>query len=109
MITHEFDYLSILRFFMKIEHIITISPERLEDIESMCDSEIDTSDIPELDDLFWNEAILVKPQQFPRREQWLWSNPETFAYVQKGLEQAAQGAIHDMGSFAQDAEIEIDD
>lgn len=41
---------------------MTISPERLKAIQSIPDSEINTSDIPELDDSFWNEAELKRPK-----------------------------------------------
>ncbi|MBD2287440.1 BrnA antitoxin family protein [Microcystis wesenbergii FACHB-1317] len=40
---------------------MTISDERLKQIENIPDSAIDTSDIPELDDHFWSNATLVKP------------------------------------------------
>jgi uncharacterized protein (DUF4415 family) len=40
---------------------MTISDERLKEIENIPDSAIDTSDIPELDDHFWANATLVKP------------------------------------------------
>jgi uncharacterized protein (DUF4415 family) len=40
---------------------MSISPKRLEEIQNLPDSDIDTSDIPELDDNFWNNAKMVKP------------------------------------------------
>jgi uncharacterized protein (DUF4415 family) len=40
---------------------MTISDERLKAIESIPDSAIDTSEIPELDDRFWTHAKMVKP------------------------------------------------
>lgn len=40
---------------------MTISPERLQEINDIPDELIDTSDIPELDDTFWEKAKLVKP------------------------------------------------
>jgi len=35
---------------------------RLEEIEKIQDNEIDYSDIPELDDSFWNNATIVYPE-----------------------------------------------
>ncbi len=40
---------------------MTISPKRLKEIQNIPDSAIDTSDIPELDDQFWENAKIVKP------------------------------------------------
>ncbi|MEG3881530.1 BrnA antitoxin family protein [Microcoleus sp. herbarium7] len=40
---------------------MTISPKRLEELENIPGSAIDTSDIPELDASFWEKAKLVKP------------------------------------------------
>ncbi len=40
---------------------MNISRKRLEDIQNIPDSAIDTSDIPELDDGFWENAKMVKP------------------------------------------------
>ena len=40
---------------------MNISPQRLEEIQNIPDSAIDTSDIPELDDNFWQTAKMVKP------------------------------------------------
>ncbi len=40
---------------------MTISPKRLEELENIPESAIDTSDIPELDAKFWEKAKLVTP------------------------------------------------
>jgi hypothetical protein len=40
---------------------MTISPKRLEELENIPESAIDTSDIPELDANFWEKAKLVTP------------------------------------------------
>lgn len=40
---------------------MNISPNRLEEIKNIPDESIDTSDIPELDDHFWETAKMVKP------------------------------------------------
>ncbi|NKB17749.1 MAG: BrnA antitoxin family protein [Pseudanabaena sp. CRU_2_10] len=40
---------------------MNISRKRLEEIQNIPDSAIDTSDIPELDDNFWQTAKMVTP------------------------------------------------
>ena len=40
---------------------MTISPERLKELQNIKDSEIDTSDIPELDEEFWQKARRIEP------------------------------------------------
>ena len=45
----------------------------------------------------------------PDREQWLWKNPDAIGAVQLGLAQAAQGKTKFLGSFAQYADLEIED
>jgi uncharacterized protein (DUF4415 family) len=40
---------------------MNISAKRLQEINNIPDELIDTSDIPELDDDFWEKAKLVKP------------------------------------------------
>ncbi|TAE94297.1 MAG: 3-oxoacyl-ACP synthase [Oscillatoriales cyanobacterium] len=40
---------------------MTISPKRLEELENIPESAIDTSDIAELDASFWEKAKLAKP------------------------------------------------
>jgi hypothetical protein len=54
--------------------------------------------------------ILLDPVvAIPERELWLWQNLEAIASVQKGIQQAADGELHDMGSFSQYAEAEVED
>lgn len=48
-------------------------------------------------------------KSIPKQEQWLWENPEDLASFQRGLVQAASGEIHNLGSFCQYADVEIDD
>jgi uncharacterized protein (DUF4415 family) len=40
---------------------MNISAKRLKEIENLPDEDIDPSDIPELDEHFWENAKLVKP------------------------------------------------
>jgi uncharacterized protein (DUF4415 family) len=40
---------------------MSISPNRLKELENIPDTTIDTSDIPELDQQFWETAKMVKP------------------------------------------------
>jgi uncharacterized protein (DUF4415 family) len=40
---------------------MSISRQRLEEIQNIPDDEIDTSDIPELDNHFWENAKMVVP------------------------------------------------
>ncbi|MBD2777700.1 hypothetical protein [Iningainema tapete] len=56
--------------------------------------------------------ILLDPvdiEKIPEDQRWLWQNSEAMAMVQRGLQQAAAGEVHDLGSFAQYADLEIDD
>ncbi len=41
---------------------MSISKKRLKELADIPDSEIDTSDIPELDEEFWKNAKLVMPE-----------------------------------------------
>jgi hypothetical protein len=54
--------------------------------------------------------ILLDPVvAVPERELWLWQNPEAIASVQRGIEQAGAGEVHDLGSFAQYALADLED
>jgi uncharacterized protein (DUF4415 family) len=41
---------------------MTISLQRLEELNNIPDSAIDTSDIPELDENFWDNAKMISPK-----------------------------------------------
>ena len=54
--------------------------------------------------------ILLNPiVTIPERELWLWQNSSALAAVQRGSEQVAKQEVHDLGSFAQYADLEIED
>lgn len=54
--------------------------------------------------------ILLDPQvMIPAREAWLYKNKEALASVRHGLQQAGEGKLLDLGSFAKYADDEIDD
>ncbi|WP_299489711.1 hypothetical protein [Acaryochloris sp. IP29b_bin.137] len=59
-----------------------------------------------------NEAgqILLDPVvPVPEQELWLWNNPDAIATVRQGMQDVAQGEIHKLGSFAQYADLEVED
>ena len=71
----------------------TMEPEINNDSVSgkdLTDAEIDRSAIPE-------------------RERWLYENPEALAAVKRGLADIAAGRVHRRQSYAQYADIEIED
>lgn len=54
--------------------------------------------------------ILLDPVvPVPERELWLWQNPDAITSVRRGIQQAGEQDLHDLGSFAQYADPEADD
>ncbi|HYB92035.1 MAG TPA: hypothetical protein VEC38_13450 [Candidatus Binataceae bacterium] len=61
--------------------------------------------------VYLNEAgqLLLSPEiAVPVHELWLYRNPEARRRVGKGLEQASEGQLKDLGSFAKYADDEIE-
>jgi len=54
------------------------------------------------------QVLLDPAVSVPIREMWLYRNPVALAKVREGLSQAAEGKLHDLGSFAKYADDEID-
>jgi hypothetical protein len=53
--------------------------------------------------------ILLSPEiGVPLHEAWLYENPRALASVRRGLQDAAAGKVHNLGSFAKFADDEID-
>lgn len=48
-------------------------------------------------------------EDVPQEEQWLWQDPTAWADLERGLRQAQAGKGRSLGSFAQYADLEIDD
>jgi hypothetical protein len=55
------------------------------------------------------EEITPASTEIMNPEAWFWNNPEAIAEVQAGLAQAAAGEVQYLGSFAEYADIDIDD
>ncbi|MHB8638101.1 MAG: hypothetical protein ACYC96_16715 [Fimbriimonadaceae bacterium] len=54
--------------------------------------------------------ILLRPVVvMHKREAWLFANQDALASVKRGLEQAATGAKHDLGSFAGDTDDDCEE
>lgn len=52
-----------------------------------------------------NGDILLRPVVvMHKREAWLFANQDALASVKRGLDQAASGRTHDLGSFAADGD-----
>ncbi|MGE4497184.1 MAG: hypothetical protein AB7E48_04835 [Deferribacterales bacterium] len=47
-----------------------------------------------------NRIILEPFVEIPAAEAWLYRNKEAFSKVKKGLDDSANGRLHDLGSFA---------
>jgi hypothetical protein len=48
-------------------------------------------------------------EDIPEKERWLWQTPTAWASLERGLRQAQVGEVRDLGSFAQYADLEIED
>lgn len=55
------------------------------------------------------EILLSPVVTIPEQEFWLWQNTSALAAVRRGIEQADQNEVHDLGSFAQYADLEVED
>ncbi|WP_392480541.1 hypothetical protein [Nostoc sp. C110] len=54
--------------------------------------------------------ILLDPiVNIPQRELWIWQNSVARNSLEVGIKQASSGELHDLGSFAQYADLEIDE
>lgn len=54
--------------------------------------------------------ILLDPVvKIPEREVWIWQNFTVRASLETGIEQANKSELHDLGSFAQHADLDIDE
>ncbi len=48
-----------------------------------------------------NHRIILEPMvEIPAREKWLFTNKVALNSVKQGLEEAKEGKLHDLGSFA---------
>lgn len=59
-----------------------------------------------------NEAgqILLDPVvPVSAQELWLWNNPDAISAVRQGMQQAKEEDLHDLGSFSQYADLEVED
>ena len=55
------------------------------------------------------EIVLTPVVHIPERELWLWNNPESLAAIREEMAQASAGKVHALGSFAEFADLEIED
>ena len=53
--------------------------------------------------------VLTPVAVIPKRELWLWQNPEALNSVRRGLEESARGEGRSLGSFAQYADDNSDE
>ncbi|MBE9167077.1 hypothetical protein IQ238_05855 [Pleurocapsales cyanobacterium LEGE 06147] len=54
--------------------------------------------------------ILLDPiVNIPEKEIWLWRNQSALESLKRGLEEAEAGETNDLGSFAEYADLDIDD
>lgn len=55
------------------------------------------------------QILLDLVVSIPEPELWLWNNDETLSSVCRGMQQIAQGEVHNLSSFAEYADLEIED
>lgn len=55
------------------------------------------------------QILLTPVVTVPEQELWLWQNTSALAAVGRGIEQADKNEVHDLGSFAQYADLEVED
>ncbi len=49
--------------------------------------------------------IILEPViEVPQKDHWIYKNPKAFASLIKGIQDAEEGRLHDLGSFAQYAD-----
>jgi uncharacterized protein (DUF4415 family) len=58
---------------------MSISKQRIEEIEAIKDEQIDYSDIPELDESFWSRAALHMPE--PKKGVYIRLDPDILAWL----------------------------
>lgn len=50
------------------------------------------------------KIILEPVVEVPQKDHWIYKNPKAFASLMKGIKDAEEGRLHDLGSFAKYAE-----
>lgn len=53
-----------------------------------------------------SKIVLEPVFQIPERDHWIYTVPEAFTSLMKGIKDAEEGRLHDLGSFAKYAEQE---
>ena len=50
------------------------------------------------------KIILEPVVEVPQKDHWIYKNPKAFASLMKGIKDAEEGRLHDLGSFAEYAD-----
>ena len=52
--------------------------------------------------VYWEDGrIILEPvRQVPEKGHWIYKNPEALKSLMKGIKEAEEGKLHDLGSFA---------
>ncbi|MEM9273686.1 MAG: hypothetical protein AAGA80_12080 [Cyanobacteria bacterium P01_F01_bin.143] len=56
-----------------------------------------------------DQNLLGSTVDIPEKEIWLWKNQSALKSLNQGLEEATKGETQDLGSFAEYADLDIDD